>query len=272
MINKQNFEDFLVNLKPTLIKLGDFSDFNKCFQNTKQISMHLYALNYLLGKEKLKEAISSLFEANKACFSFGILNLLIAVRDNKPFMGIDERCHYLNEYFNDPESIYNFFVETGLDKIFQSKIITNLNDYVFGIEVGMDTNARKNRGGRTMEKMIADKFKESGVVFKEQVHHSNFDDLNLGLDKKVFDFVIETQIKIYLIECNFYSSGGSKLNETARSYREISSVISQNPRYEFVWITDGKGWLGAKNKLAEAYESVRIYNLANLFEFISELK
>ncbi|MBQ5546400.1 MAG: hypothetical protein H7707_02800, partial [Acetobacter sp.] len=40
---------------------------------------------------------------------------------------------------------------------------------------------------------------------------------NQGKMEKRFDFVIKTESQIFVIETNFYSSGGSKLNETSRS-------------------------------------------------------
>lgn len=94
----------------------------------------------------------------------------------------------------------------------------------------------------------------------------------MGSDQKIFDFVVKTANKTYLIETNFYSVGGSKLNEVARSYIEINEQISLISGFEFIWITDGQGWLSSKNKLEQAYKSVRIYNLATLYHFISEVK
>ncbi|MGG7091319.1 DpnII family type II restriction endonuclease [Campylobacter sp. 1BO] len=109
------------------------------------------------------------------------------------------------------------------------------------------------------------------MCFQTEVS-SNELGLNLGSDQKVFDFVVKTANKTYLIETNFYSVGGSKLNEVARSYIEISEKISCINGFEFIWITDGQGWLSSKNKLEQAYKSVRIYNLATLHSFISGLK
>lgn len=109
------------------------------------------------------------------------------------------------------------------------------------------------------------------ICFQSEVSSQNFN-LNLGSDQKIFDFVIKANDKIYLIETNFYSVGGSKLNEVARSYTEISQKIALCKGFEFVWITDGQGWLQARNKLQEAYKSVKLYNLATLHYFIKELK
>ena len=95
----------------------------------------------------------------------------------------------------------------------------------------------------------------------------------LGADKKRFDFYIETEWKKYLIEVNFYSGGGSKLNETARSYTELAPRVNSVDGFEFVWITDGIGWQSARNKLEEAYNEIpSVYNLTTIKEFIDLLK
>lgn len=168
-----------------------------------------------------------------------------------------------------------FLNTTGLTEIFQSKKIKDIVDYVFGIETGLDTNARKNRSGHVMEGMVARIFDKNGVEYRQEVYSSEWPSITevLGDDEKRFDFVIKTTEKTYLIEVNFYSSGGSKLNEVARSYSDIAPKINSVNGFEFVWITDGIGWKSAKNKLQEAYNIIhRIYNLTNIKDFIKLIK
>ena len=148
-------------------------------------------------------------------------------------------------------------------------------DYVFGIETGLDSNARKNRSGHVMEGMVASILKKNGIKFRQEVYSTEWPNLQrvLGDDEKRFDFVIQTPKKTYLIEVNFYSGGGSKLNEVARSYSDIAPKINSVPGFEFVWITDGIGWKSAKNKLQEAYSIIpSIYNLTSIKEFLQEVK
>lgn len=147
-------------------------------------------------------------------------------------------------------------------------------DYVFGIEVGLDTNARKNRGGENMSKAVSQFFDKANVFYRKEVRNTVFPEiLSLGADVKRFDFVIKTKKKTYLIETNFYNGGGSKLNETARSYSDVAPKINKYETYEFVWITDGQGWLSAKNKLEEAYNIIpSLYNLTTLDHFIKKIK
>ena len=158
--------------------------------------------------------------------------------------------------------------------VFQNKQIKNLVDYVFGVETGLDSNARKNRSGDIMEETVARQFSKYGINYAKQIDSSNYSDLVvLGVDLKRFDFVIETKSKTYVIEVNFYSSNGSKLNEVARSYSDLSPKINDVNGYEFVWITDGKGWLSAKNKLEEAFYIIpNVYNLTTIKDFIQKIK
>lgn len=147
-------------------------------------------------------------------------------------------------------------------------------DYVFGVETGLDTNARKNRSGHLMEGQVASILNNAGINYRQEVYSTEYPALSvLGEDNKRFDFVVETNRCQYLIEVNFYSGGGSKLNEVARAYSELSLKINAVDGFEFVWITDGKGWNSAKNKLEEAFYTIpNIYNLTSIDEFIKQVK
>lgn len=269
----KDFNLFMSQLSETNATLESFTDFEKVSKNVAKISIKLNQLNYLLGKTDLKNAVSELFEENPSTFE--VLDILVAVRssDNKKVLNDDYKPVSVQSYFVDVEHICNFIVRTGLADVFTSKSITNLVDYVFGVEVGLDTNARKNRGGNIMAAAVAKKFADAGINFRTEVNSTEFPEITaLGADLKRFDFVIKTNSKTYLIETNYYNSGGSKLNETARSYSDIAPKINQYPQYEFVWITDGQGWYSAKNKLEEAYNIIpRVYNLTSISEFISDI-
>ena len=157
-------------------------------------------------------------------------------------------------------------------KFFETKTL-KFSGLRFGIEVGLDTNARKNRGGENMSKAVSLFFDKAKVFYKKEVSSTAFPEISsLGTDVKRFDFVIKTKRKTYLIETNFYNSGGSKLNETARSYSDVAPKINQYENYEFVWITDGRGWLSAKNKLEETCSYSSMYNLSTLQNFIEKIK
>jgi type II restriction enzyme len=267
----KTFSQFIETLAETNQTLDSFVDFEKVKSKTSDIEIKLNTLNYLLGKNSFNRAVSQLWNSNRDAFS--ILNILIAVRDNKKVLDKNGSFRDLFSYFETEKDLLIFFEETGLKEIFVDKNIKNLVDYVFGIEVGLDTNARKNRSGKTMERFIASIFTENGIEFKEQVHISQFPDIvGLGVDAKVFDFVIQKESLTYLIEVNFYNSGGSKLNEVARAYKDLAVKIEENRKYRFVWITDGQGWKSAKNKLEEAYAHIpHLYNLHSLESLLGEI-
>jgi type II restriction enzyme len=270
----KQFERFISQLSETNATLDYFTDFEKIKENVRKIEIKLNQLNYLIGKKNLKHAVEELFIENPGVFD--VLDILVAIRRNKKAKTINRegKIVLMRSYFKTPELIYEFINGTGLGEVFQNKRITNLVDYVFGVEVGLDTNARKNRGGKNMSKAVSMQFDRAGIYYKEEVKSDIFLDItSLGVDLKRFDFVIKTQKKTYLIETNYYNSGGSKLNEVARSYSDLASKINQYDKYEFIWITDGQGWLSAINKLEEAFSIIPgIYNLANLNLFIEKIK
>lgn len=270
----EQFKIFLSQLSETNATLDYFTDFKKIKGNVNKIAIKLNQLNYLIGKSDIKAAVKELYEENPKAFE--VLDILIAIRKNKNAKTFNNKGEIvmLDSYFTSPDSISEYIEETGLGEIFRNKDVKNLVDYVFGIEVGLDTNARKNRGGENMSKAVSLFFDKAKVFYKKEVSNTAFPEiLSLGADVKRFDFVIKTKKKTYLIETNFYNGGGSKLNETARSYSDVAPKINQYENYEFVWITDGQGWLSAKNKLEEAYNIIpSMYNLTTLQTFIDKIK
>ncbi len=270
----EQFKIFLSQLSETNATLDYFTDFKKIKTNVNKIAIKLNQLNYLIGKTDIKAAVKELYEENPKAFE--VLDILIAIRKNKNAKTFNNKGEIvmLDSYFTSPESICEYIEETGLGEIFRNKDVKNLVDYVFGIEVGLDTNARKNRSGENMSKAVSLFFDKAKIFYKKEVSSTAFPEImSLGTDVKRFDFVIKTKKKTYLIETNFYNGGGSKLNETARSYSDVAPKINQYKNYEFVWITDGQGWLSAKNKLEEAYNIIpSMYNLTTLKNFIEKIK
>ncbi len=268
------FNNFLSQLLETNATLDYFTDFRKIKSNVSKIAIKLNQLNYLIGKADIKTAVSELYAENPKAFE--VLDILLAIRKNKNAKTFNNKGEIvmLESYFTSPDSICEYLEETGLIEVFKNRDVKNLVDYVFGIEVGLDTNARKNRGGENMSRAVSLFFDNSKVFYKKEVSNTAFPEiLSLGADVKRFDFVIKTKKKTYLIETNFYNGGGSKLNETARSYSDVAPKINQYEHYEFVWITDGQGWLSAKNKLEEAFNIIpSMYNLTTLSAFISKVK
>lgn len=269
------FNEFMNELKETNCSLKDYVDFPKISSNVESISIKLNQLNYLIGQDNMGAAVARLWNENPKVFS--VLDILIAVRARDKKKVVDEYGNIIliSNYFSSPEQVIIFLNESGLTEVFQKKQIKNLVDYVFGVEVGLDSNARKNRGGYLMEDCLANIFSDNGIPFEREVYYTQFPEIvkALGADNKRFDFVIRTPDKIYLIEANFYTGGGSKLNEVARSYSELAPKINAVPGFEFIWITDGIGWKSARNKLEVAFSHIpSVYNLTNINDFIDKLK
>lgn len=270
----KDFNNFISQLQETNQTLDFFCDFGKIANNVDDIKLSLHILNSLIGASDMRKAVETIWNRDKTAFE--VMDILIAVRgSSKKVLNAQGKCVTLDTYFSSVNGVMEYLKCTGLDEVFGQRKIANLVDYVFGIETGLDTNARKNRSGHIMENYVATLFTNNDINFRKEVYSSEWHEISdvLGDDEKRFDFVIETPETKFLIEVNFYSGGGSKLNEVARSYSDIAPKINSVPGFEFVWITDGIGWRSAKNKLQEAYNIIpRIYNLTDIHNFIQEVK
>ena len=271
----KDFNKFMSQLQETNQTLDFFCDFEKISENVDDIKLSLCMLNSLIGASDMRKAVETIWKRDKSAFN--VMDILIAVRSEGKKKVLDKlgSCVVLDSLFTSIDGVMEFLDGTGLTEIFQSKKINDLVDYVFGIETGLDTNARKNRSGHVMEERVAQILNKEGINYRQEVYSSEWPEITkvLGDDEKRFDFVIDTAKKTYLMEVNFYSGGGSKLNEVARSYSDIAPKINSVPSFEFVWITDGIGWKSAKNKLQEAYNIIpSIYNLTDIDDFIQLLK
>ncbi len=271
----KDFEKFMSQLSETNATLGYYSDFNKIRKNVNEIAISLKMLNFLLGKDDLREAVTALWKRDKRAFE--VLDILIATRrkDKKKFIGEDGKINLVSSLFTSIDGVMKFLEETGLAEVFKRSDVHDLVDYVFGVETGLDSNARKNRSGDITEMFLHRILETNGIKHRMEVYSREFPEIKslLGEDEKRFDFVIKTRKQTYLIELNFYSGGGSKPNEVARAYRELAPIVNNVDGFEFVWITDGEGWNSAKSKLAEAYNEIpRMYNFTTLPEFLNEIK
>lgn len=271
----KDFNKFMSQLQETNQTLDFFCNFDKIAANVDNIKLSLCMLNSMIGTNDLRRSVETIWNRDRSAFS--VMDILIAVRSEgkKVVLNSAGDCIILDELFTSIDGVMEYLEETGLADLFRQKKINDLVDYVFGIETGLDSNARKNRSGHVMEGMVARILDKNGVRYRQEVYSSEWAEITkvLGDDEKRFDFVIQTPKKTYLIEVNFYSGGGSKLNEVARSYSDIAPKINSVPGFEFVWITDGIGWKSAKNKLQEAYSIIpSIYNLTSIKDFIQEVK
>ena len=275
---ERNFNEWLSKFKPSISNYTYYVDFNKIYNNVDKVKVELNILNSLIGSKNIKEEFKNILI--KYPETLECIPLLLAVRSREIFIK-DE----INEYlFTFDKMVYSikdyikFMNESGLFDLLENHIINNLYDYVLGIEVGLDSNGRKNRGGHLMEDLVESYIIKAGYIkntnyFKEMDLKEIEKKWNIDLSEmsgnnistKRFDFVIKTNNQIYVIETNFYSSGGSKLNETARSYKMLATEAKMIDGITFIWFTDGTGWISARKNLEETFNELEtIYNIDDL--------
>lgn len=240
-----------------------YTDFNKVVDNANKYKVELNILNSLIGSSNIEQDFLKLLSEYPKVLN--VIPVLLAKRESEIFaMDSDGSFNYDFKKSNQsPEQYAAFMRKTGLFDLISKHLVNNLYDYVLGIETGLDSNARKNRGGHLMEDLVEAYIKKTGFEYHKEMRDSEIlskygIDLtrltNNGDVTKRFDFVIKTQNYVYGIETNFYNSSGSKLNETARSYKMLAIEANNHPKFKFVWITDGEGWKDADKNLKETFD------------------
>ena len=277
MMNR-NFNDWISKFKTSISDYTYYVDFEKIYKNVDKVKVELNILNSLIGSKNIEEKFQNILI--KYPETLECIPLLLAVRSREIFVK-DEINEYLFKFDKMVYSIKDyikFMRESGLFDLLQNHIINNLYDYVLGIEVGLDSNGRKNRGGHLMENLVESYIIKAGYekdvnYFKEMYLKDIEKKWNLDLSEmsghntstKRFDFVIKTDKQVYVIETNFYSSGGSKLNETARSYKMLAEESKKVDGVTFIWFTDGTGWISARKNLEETFNELEtMYNIDDL--------
>ncbi|MCR5217564.1 type II restriction endonuclease [Treponema sp.] len=266
-MNKRNFKTWIAKFKCSIADYGYYIDFNKVYKNVDSIKIELNILNTLIGSKNIKVDFENLI--TKYPETLKCIPILLAVREYEIYAGENGnvKTYNFNKKENTLEDYKTFMEKTGLFNLLSNHIINNLYDYVTGVETGLDSNGRKNRGGHQMEDLVESYIQKAGFkkeinYFKEmyisEVSRKWNIDLsavsNQGKMEKRWDFVVKTDKCIYLIETNFYGSGGSKLNETARSYKTIATEMKNVKGAKFVWFTDGAGWKSAASNLEETFD------------------
>ena len=264
---KRDFNKWLDTFRSSICDYKFYVDFEKVYGKVDNIKVELNILNSLIGSKNIENDFKNLvaeYPKDLKC-----IPILLAVRSREIY-AIDSDGEY---WFNFAKQNYSideyimFMRKTGLFSLISEHLINNLADYVTGVEVGLDSNGRKNRGGHLMEDLVesylvqaglkrnVDYFKEMYLSDVEKQWNLDLSNIsNQGKAKKRFDFVVKKGGTAYAVETNFYSSGGSKLNETARSYKTIALEAKEIDGFAFVWFTDGQGWKSARNNLEETFD------------------
>lgn len=276
---KRDFAEWLLTFTDSIANYRYYIDFETIYKNAEIYKVELNMMNSLIGSKNIEKDFENL--VNKYPEVIKCVPTLLAVRQSEIIVLDDEgnKFEYNFKKMNYSVVQYKVFMrETGLFDLLENHLVNNLYDYVLGVECGLNSNARKNRGGHLMEDLVEKFIKKAGfkkgeTYFKEmylqEIENKWKLDMSFISNKnqatKRFDFVVKTDNCIYGIETNFYASGGSKLNETARSYKMIAEEAKKVVGFEFVWFTDGIGWISARNNLKETFDNMEhIYNIVDM--------
>ena len=266
-MKKRDFDEWLGKFRTSISSYNYYIDFEKVIRNVDDIKIELNILNSLIGSKNIEQDFETIVK--KYPETLTCIPLLLAVRSNEIYAQDEDGAYLYNfKVMNQEIDQYKVFMrKTGLFDMISNHLVNNLVDYALGIETGLDSNGRKNRGGHQMEDLVETYivkagfekdityFKEMYLVDIEKKWNIDLSALsNQGKAAKRFDFVIKTDNAIYVIETNFYASGGSKLNETARSYKMLSQEADTINGFYFVWFTDGIGWKSARGNLRETFD------------------
>lgn len=264
---KRDFTKWLSTFRDSIATYSYYVDFEKVYGNVDGIKIELNILNSLIGSKNIESDFDKII--HKYPETLKCIPILLAVRSSEISV-CDENGSFIFDFSNNTQSVsdYSLFMEkSGLFDLLQNHLIGNLLDYVTGVETGLDSNGRKNRGGHLMEDLVESYIQKAGFekdknYFKEMYIHEISEKWKVNLSaisnhgkmEKRFDYVVKTENQIYVIETNFYGSGGSKLNETARSYKTLAQEVATIDGVTFVWFTDGSGWTSARHNLEETFD------------------
>lgn len=274
----RDFKKWLSTFRSSIADYSYYVDFDKVNRNIDTIKIELNILNSLVGSKNIEKDFEDIIA--KYPETLKCIPLLLAIRANEISV-IDIEGEYNFSFKKQNYSIdeYKMFMrKTNLFDLLENHIVNNLVDYATGVETGLDSNGRKNRGGHLMENLVENYIQQAGFIkrqnyFKEMYIHEIEEKWKLNLSaisnqgkmEKRFDFVIKTDKQLYVIETNFYTSGGSKLNETARSYKTLAQEVATINGVTFIWVTDGCGWNSARNNLEETFDVLdTVYNIRDL--------
>lgn len=263
------FQQITTSFKEKGILLWDyFVNWEKVHKNIKPIEKELNLLNVLIGKEDIEKEVYELikeypqvikafpfliaFRETQVSMLTAVTNFLYKDYDFKTRLLTNDECR----------DLASFFMKCGLGDLVKDKRVKNLVDYVTGVEVGLDSNGRKNRGGTMMENIVETFVKstcdELGLQYMSQANAKKIKDkwnISIQVDKssRNLDFAINKNGKLYFIECNFYGGGGPKLKSTATEYVKMNEYWNAQ-NITFLWVTDGAGWKSTLKPLREYFD------------------
>lgn len=279
--NENQVFDFFMNNLTDSIKYWDyFVNWEKVDENIRSIEVDLHTLNYLVGKDNIEEELRFLLQKHPSIIK--VFPVLLACREKNFKILISYTTNKLayetykfdgNQTHTETEKVVKFARNTGLLDLFTKRIVNSIPDYVTGVEVGLGSNGRKNRGGTAMENLVEEHVKTMSRKYNypylkeatpKKIKQTWGVDVKVDKASRRFDFAVLQGARLFLFETNFYGGGGSKIKATAGEYKGLFDLITKQ-KHTFIWITDGTGWNKAESSLREAFGKIDfLFNLRML--------
>lgn len=257
---KEYFDYFFDTLLPTNRTYEYYVNWEKVKDNVITYLTEICLLNSLTRIDVLEREAKLIEIISKYPEVIPVVPLIIAIREkNVVVLDIGDQLFYkkfkFNEKLKEEEilDIVEFCKKSGILDLFGE--INDLYAYLLGMEVGLDSNARKNRSGKIFEHLV-------GLLLKDRLRdYPSFtlkeEDSSLEIKrKKRADFVIyhNNSPKIVL-ECNFYASTGSKPIEVANAYIDLDHKCKEK-NLMLVWVTDGPAWPKMRNTIERTFNEI----------------
>lgn len=270
----RDFGLWLAQFRDSISNYRYYTDFEKVVANARVLKPELHILNSLIGSDDIESEFRDLLEKYPTILR--AIPILLAKRESEIYARDDEGggAYRFDNIVQSADEYCVFMRKTGLFDLISKHLVNNLYDYVIGVETGLDSNGRKNRGGHLMEDLVEGFLRRANVQYFKEMYADELAQrwgidvsslTNTGKTQKRFDFVVKTPSCVYAIETNFYGSGGSKLNETARSYKMLAVEAQNVANFKFIWVTDGAGWRSARQNLRETFDVLpTMYNIKEL--------
>lgn len=270
----RDFGLWLAQFRDSISNYRYYTDFEKVVANARVLKPELHILNSLIGSDDIESEFRDLLEKYPTILR--AIPILLAKRESEIYARDDEGggAYRFDNIVQSADEYCVFMRKTGLFDLISKHLVNNLYDYVIGVETGLDSNGRKNRGGHLMEDLVEGFLRQANVQYFKEMYADELAQrwgidvsslTNTGKTQKRFDFVVKTPSCVYAIETNFYGSGGSKLNETARSYKMLAVEAQNVANFKFIWVTDGAGWRSARQNLRETFDVLpTMYNIKEL--------
>ncbi len=269
------FEYLMRTLKENVRTFDYFVNWERVLQNLRRYEVGLNTLNVLIGKKDVESSLGSLLQEQPDLMK--LLPVLLGLREQavQPSLTIltdyergELRYRSFRLCLEGPASkdqiqaAVEFARKTGILQLLSNRRIKSLPDYVLGVEVGLDSNARKNRGGKQMEKIVQffvddicqrREFKYLRQATARTIREEFGVEMSAGGPARSYDFAILAGDRLSLVEVNCYGGGGSKLKATAGEYMQLHTQLSQQG-HGLIWLTEGAGWHSTRAPLRDAFD------------------